>query len=181
MCEPTTIAMASLALSAASTAVSYQQQAGQAKVQNQIHQNNQALALQSRNQSFADLSARQQQEAQAAAQQINQQNREALQTAASVQVQMGESGVAGFSMNNIMRDIYGQSARNISTIENNRDWTLGQLEREKDGLQASYKGQANSTSGAMRPSLLAAGLQIGDAALSSYGTYKKLSATTTKR
>lgn len=174
MCEPTTLAMMSLAIGAGSAVMGHQQAAGQAKVQSQIHAMNQKAALQDMQMQYADSGIRQQQEAQASAEQAQERRRVALIEAASVNAAVGESGAAGITMGALMREVLGSAGRDVSTINTNRDWVAGQLERDRQGIRSQGISRMNSTSRGVGPSGAATALQIGSAGLDSYSYYKSV-------
>lgn len=171
MCEPTTLAIASFALSAVSSVAAYQQGSAQAKMQTQQHEQNQRNAQAALRDSYIAIQNRQQQEAQSAAQQIEERRRESVRQMSSAYAAAGEAGVSGFSVQSILADIGATASRDISTIEQNRDWSLDQLNSEMAGARNQAMGQMNATAPGVKPSAWATAFQIGAAATNSYSGY----------
>lgn len=171
MCEPTTLAIASFALSAVSSIAAYQQGSAQAKMQTKQHEQNQRNAQAALRDSYIAIQNRQQQEAQSTAQQIEERRRESVRQMSSAYAAAGEAGVSGFSVQSILADIGATAARDISTIEQNRDWSLDQLNSEMAGARNQAMGQMNATTPGIRPSGWATALQIGSSAAGAYANY----------
>lgn len=172
MCDPVSIGMA--VFSGLSTVANYQQASAQAKIQTQIHQMNQASALRDMQLQYADLGIREQQERQAAVERAQERRRMSLIEAGSASAAIGESGVAGLTMSALMREVLGQATRDVTNINTNLDWTLDQLNREREGIRSSSISRMNSTTPGVRPSRLAAALRIGSAGLDAYSYYKAM-------
>lgn len=174
MCEPTTIAMAALAMSAGSSIVGYQAQSNQAKVQNAVYQQNKANSYEAMRNQYLGIQNRQAQEIEAASQAIQQRSVQSMQDQARANVASGEAGVTGFSIDRIMQDIGANVSRDISTIERNRDWTMTQLSEEAKGIAASTQSRINGVSQGTSPSPWALGFQLGGAAVNAYGLKNQL-------
>lgn len=125
MCEPVSIAMA--VVGALSAVAGHQQAEVAAKVQTKQHEQNQRNAQAALRDSYIAIQNRQQQEAESAAQQVEERRRESVRQMSSAYAAAGEAGVSGLSVQSILADIGATAARDISTIEENRDWSLDQL------------------------------------------------------
>ena len=134
MCDPVSIGM--VVLSTLSTVAGYQQASAQAKLQTKIPQMNQASALRDMQLQYADSGIREQQERQAAAERVQERRRTALIEAGRASATIGESGVAGLTMDVLMREVLGQAERDVTNINTNRDWTVEQLSREREGIRS---------------------------------------------
>lgn len=114
--------------------------------------------------SMGEINKRQLQEQAAAAQQIEQIEREAMRAmggqAASTAMQQG----AGASYEAVIQEIAVQASEAKVATERNLEFTLDALQGEKKGIAANFEMQP----GIMSQGLLAEALQIGDAALSGY-------------
>ena len=172
MCDPVSVGM--FVFNTLSTVASYQQASTQAKLQTRMHQMNQASALRDMQLQYIDSGIREQQERQAAAEQAQERRRMALIEAGSASAAIGESGVAGLTMGVLMREVLGQATRDVTNINTNRDWTLEQLRREREGIRSSSISRMNSTAPGVGPSRLATALRIGSAGLDAYTYYKAL-------
>lgn len=170
MCDPVSIGM--FVFNTLSTVAGYQQASTQAKLQTQIHRMNQASALRDMQLQYIDSGIREQQERQAAVERAQERRRMALIEAGSASAAIGESGVAGLTMSALMREVLGQAARDVTNINTNREWTLEQIKREREGIRSSGISRMNSTVPGVRPSRLATALRIGSAGLDAYSYHK---------
>lgn len=172
MCDPVSVGM--FVFSTLSTVAGYQQASTQAKLQTQMHQMNQASALRDMQLQYIDSGIREQQEQQAAAERAQERRRMALIEAGSASAAIGESGVAGLTMSALMREVLGQAERDVTNIKTNREWTLDQINREREGIRSYGISRMHSTAPGVGPSRLATALRIGSAGLDAYSYYKSL-------
>ena len=166
------IALATFALSAASTAASFAQAQAQADTQTQMHEINQKTALENYQRQTYDAGARQLQENEAAGMEMVDRQIQELQQASSAQAQIGETGLGGFSMSALMNQVMNEASQDALRTGVNRDWSVAQIGREKDGIRSTAIGQMNSTTPGVRPSALTAGLQIASSGLNIYSQKK---------
>ncbi len=160
MCEPTTIAIAGLAISAVSAV------AGQEAQRSSVNKQQDALYAQS----VDDANTRgiqMNQVSEAAAQQANERNLAARQEAASFAAVSGEYGGGVSSQRGIGVTAFNQS-NDLSLIDANRNRNLTQLGREGGAANLKYQAQLASLN---QPSTLGTGLQIAGAATNAYATY----------
>lgn len=169
MCEPVSIAMA--VVGALSAVAGHQQAEVAAKVQTKQHEQNQRNAQAALRDSYIAIQNRQQQEAESAAQQVEERRRESVRQMSSAYAAAGEAGVSGLSVQSILADIGATAARDISTIEENRDWSIDQLNSEMSGARNQAMSQMNATTAGVRPSGWATALQIGSSAVGAYASY----------
>ena len=162
------LSIATFAVSAASTAAGFMQELAQADVQTQIHNNNQKTALENYQRQTYDAGARQLQENEAAGIEMFDRQMQGLQQASSAQAQIGETGLGGFSMSALMNQVMNETSQDALRTGVNRDWSVAQIGREKEGIRSTAIGQMNSTTPGVRPSALAAGLQIASSGLDIY-------------
>ena len=168
MCE---LAIATFALSAASIATSFIQAEEQADAETQMHHNNQKAALENYQRQTYDAGARQLQENEAAGMEMVDRQVQGLRQASSAQTRIGETGLGGFSMSALMNQVMNETSQNVVRTGINRDWSAAQIDREKSGIRSTAIGQMNSTTPGIRPSALAAGLQIASSGLKAYSDY----------
>ena len=168
MCD---LAIATFALSAASVATSFVQAQQQADSQTDMHNINQKTALENYQRQTYDAGARQLQENEAAGMEMVDRQMQGLRQASSAQAQIGETGLGGFSMSALMNQVMNETSQNVVRTGVNRDWSAAQIGREKEGIRSTSVGQMNSTTPGVRPSALAAGLQIAGSGLSAYSNY----------
>lgn len=161
MCEPTSIAIASLVISSAGVGLN-------AHAQNQASKANKREAKRAFKQTYADLSARAVEERIAAAAEENAANRQAASAVSLARVSAAESGVAGQSADAIANTIEGDRGRYVTAVKQNLGSTLTQIERAKAGQLSLQQSRINSVQPA-NPFL--AGLQIAGLGLDAYSTY----------
>lgn len=167
------LSIATFALSAASTAAGFMQALAQADVQTQMHNNNQKTALENYQRQTYDAGARQLQENEAAGMEMVDRQIQGLQQASSAQAQIGETGLGGFSMSALMNQVMNEASQDALRTGVNRDWSVAQIGREKEGIRSTAIGQMNITTPGVRPSALAAGLQIASSGLNIYSQKKQ--------
>lgn len=156
MCDPMTLALVAGGLQIGSGVMQYQGAKAQAKAQTKLYEMNRQNSYAAMRQEYDAVQQRQLQEGEAALQQVEDRRLEALQEIATANVAAGESGVSGFSVERVLRDIGATAARDISTIEQNRDWSVQQLQNEKLGIQNTTVSRINSVSPGTKPSKWAA-------------------------
>lgn len=169
MCNLT---IATFAMSAASTAARFMQAQAQADAQTQMHNSNQKTALENYQRQTYDAGARQLQENEAAGMEMVDRQIQGLQQASSAQAQIGETGLGGFSMSALVNQVMNEASQDALRTGVNRDWSVAQIGREKEGIRSTAIGQMNSTTPGVRPSALAAGLQIASSGLDIYSKKK---------
>ena len=169
MCD--LLAIATFTLSAASVATSFVQAQQQADSQTDMHNINQKTALENYQRQTYDAGARQLQENEAAGMEMVDRQMQGLRQASSAQAQIGETGLGGFSMSALMNQVMNETSQDVVRTGVNRDWSAAQIGREKEGIRSASVGQMNSTTPGVRPSALAAGLQIASSGLSAYSDY----------
>lgn len=172
------IEIATFALASAATAASFIQAQQQADAQTQMHNNNQKAALDNYQQQTYDAGARQLQENEAAGMEMVDRQLQGLRQASSAQAQISETGLGGLSMSALMNQVINETSQNVVRTGVNRDWSAAQIDREKSGIRSTAIGQMNSTTPGIRPSALAAGLQIASSGLDAYSDYTKRTKTT---
>jgi len=108
MCDPLSITMG--VMSTLSAVAGHQQQSVAAKMQTKQHEQNQRNAHAALRDSYIAIQNRQQQEAQSAAQQIEERRRESVRQMSSAYAAAGEAGVSGFSVQSILAELPLQPA-----------------------------------------------------------------------
>lgn len=170
-----TIALASLAVSAASVAVgtysSYQSAASQAA--SNAASNASLVTANALNSAQTDLNS--QQERASASEQMQENSINAAQARAKATVAAGEAGVMGNSIDAQMRNYFFQELSANQTLQTNYDNLVAQNNLEKQGQAATTQNQINSLPSVNSPSFLDAGLRITAAGLKTYENSKKTS------
>ena len=177
MCDPASMAIASFAVTGASTAASFYGQQQQADAQDAFNRQRQQTGTSRALANYANQTRqareRQIQEREAAANEINEVYREARKRVATAQVAADDSGVQGGSLQALINDFNRQQLefgtnvnRNLEFRENNIE---DQLESVRLGAQANIENLQFMP--AARPSFLGAALRIGSAGLGAYNQY----------
>ncbi len=174
MCPPALIAGLSFAIGAAQSVMQYQAASAQAEQQNLYYEANRQNALNAFTETQKQLSLRQIQEQEAAGAEKFDQNLETKKALATEAVAAGEAGISGLSLDHLMRDIQGRSARYNDRVDENRDWAVTQLQMEKKGQGYTALDRINSVQKAMKPSFASAGLRILGSGVEAMTSYKKL-------
>lgn len=179
MCDgASAVAVAGLLLAAGSTAYSVSEQNKTVKAQNKINQQaadeGAALAAEAFKQQAGQVRLRDEQLAQAAAQEKADNAKRAAEARETARVSSGEAGVSGVSVDQLIADYNRQEAGFDEALSQNLDFDLAQSEEELKGLRSGAFDRAIASKRPMlqRPSYLAAGLSVANSAVSSYDTYK---------
>ena len=162
MCDPTTIAMAAFAITAASTYMQYEEGKSGAKRQEQAIQDGLAKDRAATSRLYEQINESAQDEQ-------AQRHTEMLIDRARIRAVSAESGLAGSTFDRIEAENDNNASTDMATIEKNRSRSV---------VNASSQSQARSTqasiqlAGIRHPSALGAGLQIAGAGVNAYSSYK---------
>lgn len=176
MCDPLTIGLASFAISTVSGVAGYMGQMGQAEITNQLYEQNQENAATANHDKQRALNEQQTQVMASASAEKFDTSLEARSARATNAVAAGESGVQGVTIDGLMRDIYAQEGRANDRVDQNTDWTLGQIQADKKASNAQMVDRINSAPRGQKPSFLNLGLQIAGGGMDAYSTTAKLKA-----
>lgn len=174
MCDATTLAVASFGLGVGSSILNYQQARAQSKLQDRMYAMNAANAVSALIDTYGQLQARRQQEIEASSEAILQRRIEERKQLAAARVAAGDAGVTGFSVDALLRDIGATASRDVSNIQQNRDWNLAQINQQMRGARAQAKNQIVSMVPGSRVSPWSTVFQIGKSGVDSYTLYKSL-------
>lgn len=174
MCGPAALAAASFAVSAGQSIAQYQQQKAYANYQNKLYDQNKENSLAAMRDEYIGIQERQQQEAAAASQQIESRKIQQMQETATSRVASGESNVTGFSVDRVLADIGAVASRDISTIEQNRDWNISQLNEQLKGTKTTALSRINSVQKGIKPSIWGALLGVGASGVNAGVQYKSM-------
>ena len=166
MCTPA--AVATLAVSAATTLVEYSAARADYKAQVRANEATTQSITDDRNFQLETLAAQQRELAQEASERKTEAAREAAILRARQLVSSSERGGLGNSAAALQRDVDFQAGLQTSRIDQQYDRDLAQNQRERRATIARADNQAASIPAVRKPSALAAGLQIAGAGLSSY-------------
>lgn len=180
MCEPTTLALAGLGISAVSTGVSFvgQQQAANAQqdyndyLEEQTRLNAEAAyndTVRQENAALVETRAAQSQELQEA-------GIEAAKARATARVAAGEAGVAGLSVDALINDFYRSEARYRDAVRQQGEFDTRARDERLRAADSQRQSRINSARrpDPQRPSFLGAALRIGGDALGTFGEIRRI-------
>lgn len=166
------IALAGLAISAASAYASVDAQEKQVKAQNQANIQQHQNSMTAYRSNLASIEVQRNQMHQDATEKINANNMKGRAAEAQARVAAGEAGVAGLSVDALLRDLAGEAAYDNTNIETNylrQDTALNAKRENAYNLTAS---DINSLRTPVAPDYLGAGLRVADAGLTAYRGYQ---------
>lgn len=168
MCEPTTMAI----LTVASGAMSYVGQQQAAKAQEASNAQARNLAIQNQNLQIRAL-RNQEEEDRVRTQEALEDTRKAAEAAqATAMVSAGESGVSGLSVDALLGDIDFQANENNQEIIQTQNFRQQQRQLDREGLGINAQSQINQLPPVQFPSLFGAALETGASAFGAYNTTK---------
>lgn len=168
VCEPTSLALASFALTGASAVAEH-------KAQNSASVANRDAAIASERDQLNALALRGAQETTAAAEQSHTIDQQGAAAIANARVAAGENGVAGPSVDALIHGVGSQVSAAEGNVRSNLDSTLAQLDADAAGVRSQTQSRINAVPGA-NPFLT--GLKIGGAALDTFGRIRSYKPTT---
>lgn len=184
--DPVTLAIASFAVNAGSAIMQgigqmQQERAAraQAEYQNRLAQINAENARRAAIEEYAAIQAREAEEAAARNQQRLAVDRESRLRASAEAARAASAGVAGLSIDRLLAEQYAARGEALDAIDQNFEWTIGQLQREKEGVRTATANRMMSMSRSISPpsslagSLLATALRVGGAGIESYRLYRR--------
>lgn len=179
MCEPATLAAATLAMTAASAAaqVYAQQQAADAQSASNERQRQTTLATAANNNTQVNLQGQQTREQ--AIQKVTENNRQAAIGIGKATAAGGASGVTGNSVDALLGDLSGAQTRYNQSVTSNYDSTIGALENQRLNIYSNAASTINGLATPVQPDYLSAGLKI-TSAVDNYKNPRTTTITTTK-
>lgn len=182
MCEPATvIAVTSATLAATQSVVSYMGASADAAAQDARYEQNRQNAMAAFSDDIeannADTMARQED-------QTNQRldtSGQALASRASARVAMGERGLGGFTAAAIEQDLGFQEGSSIANINRNAALDINRNRMAGRAAAGTMQSRINSVQRGKKPSLLALGASLGQAAVGGYQMRSSLQANAAAR
>ncbi len=172
MCGVTEAAIAGLIISAGSAAYSFDQQNKMAQYQNELNEYNNKLSARNLADNMNTLAFNQNAERDAAVEQIWRDDLEARRAEARARVAAGESGVAGQTIESVMREIKAQQAMYAASVNQNLDRINASMDGERRQVWNNYLSEIGNRTPGVKGSALALGLQIAGAGVSAYDKYQ---------
>ena len=166
MCEPTTIALAAFALSSASSVAAYQSQKSQSEYAKKA-------ATTQRNSNIAAVAAESAMGQQDEAERVEALRRQTESKKATARASAAEAGVTGISVDSVLNELAGQGAEAQQNLETNYARSSLGTAAQLTNINSQY---SNTLAQNQAPSALGLGLEIGQAGLSSYGSFKSMKA-----
>lgn len=179
MCEPTTLAYITLAITAASTAATIDASAKNADYQDQMNerQRQQTLANAANNNTEVNLSG--QQTRAAAAQKIEENNRAAAIGMGKAVAAGGATGVSGNSVEALLGDLSGVQTRYNNSIQTNFDSSVSALENQRLNVYSNAASTINGLKTPAQPDYISAGLKLAQAGVTYQDSINRQGTTTT--
>ena len=176
MCEPTTIAIAGLALSAASTGAGLYAQNQQMKAQSRANQQQYENSMTAYRANLANVEVTRNQMAADASQKVNENNAASSAAQATAMVSAGEAGVAGLSVDALLRDLAGEAGYDNTNVEENYLRQNTALNSKRENLFNDTTSTINMLPAPQAPDYLGAAFRIGQAGMTAYGQYQRADA-----
>jgi hypothetical protein len=176
MCEPTTIALATMAVGTTQALMQHKAQNDMAKQQTAQNNINSQNAISSMNLQNAGINMRLEQEADRAVDDRLENVLEAARLRSKMVASAGDGGVAGQSTDFALRDVGRTASRNKSSINRNLDAKFAQGFHDKLGIKAQTESRLSSMPIPQKASWMATGLQIAGAGLQAGTNYQAMTA-----
>lgn len=164
MCDPLTLTIASIGVSAASGVI-------QNNASVDYYNQNQKNALAAMYAEQRQLTERQLQEQAAARLRSRQIAIKGAEDRADAEVAGAGRGMTGASISNVLADVSRKALNDLTTNQTNWEWTAQQLQREKEATLIKAQSRINSVS---KPSVAGAVLGIAGDALGAGSNYLKM-------
>lgn len=159
MCEATSIAIASFALTAGGTIASHVSEAKAAAKAREAAEKDHAIKTH-------DIGKRQVEELLATQREITAGQRQAREASGMARLSAAEAGVSGMSVDALLGDIARDESSYTQSVQQNSVITIEQLQRMKGGADAELYSRRNAAQG---PSTAATAVQVGGSALDTWG------------
>lgn len=172
MCDPVSLGVASLAIGAVGAYAQYDQQNKAAKYQEEMNAYNQKLAIQNMADNYNALAYNQNQERDAATEQLWRDDLEARRAEARARVAAGESGIAGQTVDSIMREIKANQAMYKSSVDMNLENAYAEADSTRRGIWNTYLSETSNQPAVQKGSALQLGIGLAGAGLGAYSAYE---------
>jgi len=171
MCDPVTLAAASLAVGTASAAVGYMGQQQAFNAQTQSNKMAQQYAVDAANQTYAATQNRMAQEQAAASTEKMNANIASAEARATAMTAAGEGGVQGNSVSQLLASYYSKQGRYNEALDTNLQMSRQALADSMDQTRNGTISTINSLPTPQRPSFLDAAIRVAGSGLSAAGDY----------
>jgi hypothetical protein len=174
VCDPVTLATASIAIGGVQSVVGYVGAQQQYKAQTEVYSQNAENSAHSASDNYKSLNIRLQQEGAAAADEKQANELERAQAIATAQTAADAGGVTGLSLDAVVRDIYSRTAANEVATDANLRMSKGYLQSELKSANNAAQSQINSMPIPEKPSAIPYLLQGFSSGISGYSQKLKL-------
>lgn len=171
MCDPVTLAAASLAVGTASAAASYMGQQQAFDAQTQSNKLAKQYAVDAANQNYAATQNRMQQELAAASNEKFKGNIAGAEARATAATAAGEAGVQGYSVSQLLASYNAKQGRYNDALDTNFQMSRQGLVDSMDQTRNGTMSAINSLPTPQRPSFLDAAIRVAGSGLSAAGDY----------
>jgi hypothetical protein len=171
MCAPMLMAGLTLAMGAAQAVAGYQGQQAQYEAEQQRYNENVMASNQAAAVQYEYANRRIQQERAAAATEKADVAMDVREARAKAFVAAGESGVSGFSVDNLLAEFTQRGTRYANRVDQNLEMTTDQIQASKLESQAQAQSRINSLPQPQKPSFFDAGIRILGSALNAGQTF----------
>jgi hypothetical protein len=165
MCDPGSLAVASLVVSAASTAATVYSQQQAADAQAKANQQAYDSQMTAYNANIANANLMKTQEAGVLSQKQIDNNSQARREQAKATVAAGESGVSGLSVDSLLAELGGKAGQANANAEVNYLARDRAIEMDRMNSWAGTASAINSLKTPTQPDYIGAGLRIADAGI----------------
>jgi len=179
MCDPVSIGIATIGLTAGSSALSFmsaKKDAQKAALDNKHnYEANKQAAIDAAMLNEHELSLRQSEEFLANSAQLQDMTRQETANLSTTTVSAAEAGVSGNSLDAVLADIKGKSSLNKTRLQENSQMRTDQLGRDKESVLVEAKNNIATVrqTNVRQPSILTPIFQTGAAALGAYDQYQQ--------
>ena len=161
MCEPTTAAMATMAVVSAAASVKAQQDQADYQSQMNERQYKQTMATYAENSNQVNLQGQQLRDQ--TLQKLQNNQIEAAKAQGKAINAAGATGVTGNSVDMLLGDLSGQSARYQDSVQTNYASGVSSLENQRQNIHAQAANTINGLKTPQMPDYMTAGMRIADA------------------
>jgi hypothetical protein len=170
------MAIAALALTAASTGASLYTQNQQMHAQEDANQKQYDNTMTAYRTNLANIEVSRNQATADATQKLTENNAAGRAAQASATVAAGEGGISGTSVNSLLRDLAGRAAYDNTNVEENYLRQNQSLNAKRENVFNSTVSDINQLQTPQAPDYLGAAFRIGSAGLNAYGQTQKYEA-----
>ncbi len=176
MCDPITMGVVSAGLGVAQAVGGFMQAGQEAANQTAYYNQNKSNAQAAFSSEQDTLQQRQVQEQKAEAERSYDMNQEYVKARESMENDAAQTGAAGLSIEGLMGDLDQQEAQRQARSDQNLEWTLEELQANKEASGDTYVSRVDSVQKGVKPSFGNLAIGIVGAGMQGMNTYQSLKA-----